>query len=112
MTGKAYWILLAGVALGLGIAICGPKNVVVAQPNGQKADADPRIPPELKEDVRVRFASPQISANFTGDRESATVVRVEGNWVYLRGDLYTGQLKLAEAWVNFETVTWYKVVER
>ena len=112
MTGKAGLFLLAGVALGFSIAMYGTKNVAVAQPQDKKGDAEHRGPPELAEDVRVRFASPQISANFTGDRESPVVVRVEGNWVYLKGDLYTNQLKLAEAWINFETVTWYKIVDR
>ena len=116
MTKKTLLILLAGTALGFCIALCGTKNVALAQPPDKKADAKPGGPPELAEDVRVRFASPQMSGNFTGDRESPVVVRVEGNWVYLRGELYTGgqstQLKLAEAWVNFDTVIWYKVVDR
>ena len=116
MTRKAQLFLLAGVALGFGIAIYGTKNVALAQPQDEKAESKPGGPPDLAEDVRVRFASPQMSGNFTGDRESPVVVRVEGNWVYLRGELYTGgqstQLKLAEAWVNFDTVIWYKVVDR
>ena len=112
MTRKTLLFLLAGVALGFCIAMWGTKNVAVAQPEVKKANGMTPFLPDLDEGVRVRFVSPQMSANFTGDRESPVVVRVEGNWVYLKGDLYTNQVKLAEAWVNFETVTWYKVVDR
>ena len=112
MTRKTLLFLLAGVALGLCIALWGTKSVAVAQSEGKKTNGTARTPPDIEEGVRVRFASQRLSANFTGERESPVVVRVEGNWVYLKGDMYTEQVKLTEAWVNFEQVSWYMVVSR
>jgi hypothetical protein len=83
-----------------------------------KDDVSARTPPDLKEGVRVVFAThskEQFGVNVLNDSRAPVVVRVKGNWVLLKGvepERITGGGTKFECWVNFDTVDWYTVVPK
>jgi RNA polymerase sigma factor (sigma-70 family) len=122
----------AAVLLVLGIAFCGIGSLIYTakaqqgQPvKGQaedakaqvppKDDVSARTPPDLKEGVRVVFAThskEKFGWNYLNDNKSPVVVRVKGNWVLLKGIEPEGYTGVGECWINFDTVAWYMVVPK
>jgi hypothetical protein len=87
-------------------------------PAPPKDDVSARTPPDLKEGVRVVFAThakEQFGVNLLNDNSAPVVVRVKGNWVLLRGiepERITGGGIKFDCWVNFDTVDWYVVMPK
>jgi RNA polymerase sigma factor (sigma-70 family) len=123
------------VLLVLGIAFCGIASLThtATAQQGQpekppaedakvqvspKEDVSARTPPDLKEGVRVIFAThskEKFGENVLQDSRAPVVVRVKGNWVLLKGiepERITGGGTKFECWVNFDTVDWYMVVPK
>ena len=102
---------------GLAIAYLTASQIeqrLSAQPEAavQKAQVADRTPPDIKEGVKISFAGAKAGAGVNGG-EPATVVRIQGNWVYLKGeDLGLDKSGEREGWVNFDTVGWYKVAKK
>ena len=91
-----------------------PTAWVSAQPEAavQKAHAADRTPPDIKEGVKISFVGAKAGAGVNAG-EPATVIRVQGNWVYLKGKhLGLDQSTELEAWVNFDTVGWYRIEKK
>jgi RNA polymerase sigma factor (sigma-70 family) len=78
----------------------------------KEGDASARTPPDLKEGVRILFADSRTKWKFTKDEQSALVVRVQGNWVFLKyvepqGLSLDG---LTGCWINFNNIEWYLIL--
>jgi len=86
-----------------------PKEADPSKP--KEADDSARTPPGIKAGVRLVLGSSQSKWRYD-DNRSALVVRVQGNWVFLKGTTPpVGHLEGQEGcWVNFNTVHWYTIV--
>jgi RNA polymerase sigma factor (sigma-70 family) len=78
------------------------------------ADAPAHAPPDLKEGVQIIFGDSKNNWNWTRKDQSALVVRVQGNWLLLKGVEPQG-LSLdgrADCWINSNHLDWYIIVPK
>ncbi len=108
--------VVAGLALGC-LAVVETRNDLMGQapPPAPKEEASARTPP-LKVGDRVHFGASSLNQyrwRYTDNDRPPVVVRIQGNWVQLKGiEPENCGLSGNLYWINFDTVAWYAIVPK
>lgn len=101
-------LTFCGLAVALLVASQMSTTEVSAQFGGvaQQARSEDRAPPDIKVGAKVHFIAAKSNAGIGSD-QPATVLKVHGNWVYLKGLIVVEDKIRPEGWVNCDNVSWY-----
>lgn len=67
-------------------------------------------PPELKVGVRIQFLAPAVNSMVHVDERAPKVGKIQGNWIYIDGEVRGAASNIKSGWVNFDTVSWYRIL--
>jgi hypothetical protein len=107
----AKWIavLLFGLLASLLFAAGASQQGVGQEPKRTTETADRFAPPDIKIGVKVQFISADVRSVHLVDARAPKVSKIQGYWVYLDGEVRSGD-NIGSGWVNFNNVQWYRIV--